>query len=105
MNKDEIKQGAKLIDFEKPNYKVSEYVESNSSYVQHLAWLLWARTEKTATEKEFLLAKQDLLNQNHVLFLKYINELSGYQVNMIRAISDADRDYYYKDRKFDVTDY
>lgn len=68
---------------------ICEYVESNSSYVQHLAWLLWARTEKTATEKEFLLAKQDLLNQNHVLFLKYINELSGYQVNMIRAISDG----------------
>ena len=31
MNKDEIKQGAKVIDFEKPNYKVSEYVE-NSFY-------------------------------------------------------------------------
>ena len=29
MNKDEIKQGAKVIDFEKPNYKVSEYIESN----------------------------------------------------------------------------
>ena len=29
MNKDEVKQGAKIIDFEKPNYKVSEYVENN----------------------------------------------------------------------------
>ena len=35
------------------------------------------------------MAKQDLLNQNHILFLKYINELSGYQVNMIRAISEG----------------
>ena len=29
MNKDDVKQGAKVIDFEKPNYNVSEYVESN----------------------------------------------------------------------------
>lgn len=29
MNKDEVKQGAKAIDFEKPNYKVSEYVEDS----------------------------------------------------------------------------
>ena len=29
MNKDEVKQGAKIIDFEKPSYKVSEYVENN----------------------------------------------------------------------------
>ena len=29
MNKDDVLRGAKVIDFEKPNYKVSEYVESN----------------------------------------------------------------------------
>ena len=68
---------------------ICEYVESNSSYVQQLSWLLWARTGKVATEESFRLAKQDLLNQNHILFLKYINELSGYQVNMIRAISEG----------------
>lgn len=29
MNKEDVKQGAKVIDFEKPSYKVSEYVENN----------------------------------------------------------------------------
>ncbi|MCQ2606798.1 MAG: P-loop NTPase fold protein [Bacteroidales bacterium] len=65
------------------------FVESNSSYVQHLAWLLWARTENVATKEDLILAQQDLLRQNHVLFLKYVNELSAYQVNVVRAIADG----------------
>ena len=30
---------------------------------------------------------------------------AGNPCRVIRAISDADRDYYYKDRRFDVNDY
>lgn len=68
---------------------ICDFVESNSSYVQQLSWLLWTRTENSATEQDLTLAKQDLLRQNHILFLKYVGDLSAYQVNIIRAISDG----------------
>lgn len=68
---------------------ICSYVESNSSYVQQLAWLLWARTEATATEAGLELAKLDLLRQNHILFLNYISNLSNYQMRVVQAIAEG----------------
>jgi len=65
------------------------YVDSNSSYVQQLAWLLWTRTENVATSAEFEQAKHDLLQQNHILFLTYISNLTSYQIRMIQAIAEG----------------
>ena len=62
------------------------YVDGNSSYVQQLSWLVWARTEKEANEDILADAKQDLLRQNHALFMEQINSLTSYQLHFIRAI-------------------
>lgn len=68
---------------------ICSYVESNSSYVQQLAWLLWARTDSAATEAGLELAKLDLLRQNHILFLNYISNLSNYQMRVVQAIAEG----------------
>ena len=62
------------------------YVDGNSSYVQQLSWLVWARTEKEVNEDILADAKQDLLRQNHALFMDQINSLTSYQLHFIRAI-------------------
>ena len=63
------------------------YVDGNSSYVQQLSWLIWARTEHDASEDILKSAEQDLLHQNHALFMEQINALTSYQIRFIRAIA------------------
>ena len=65
------------------------YVDGNSSYVQQLSWLVWARTTHEADEEILLDAKQDLLHQNHALFMEQINGLTQYQIRFVRAIMDG----------------
>lgn len=65
---------------------VYAYVDGNSSYVQQLSWLIWARTEQDASEDILKSAEQDLLHQNHALFMEQINALTSYQIRFIRAI-------------------
>lgn len=62
------------------------YVDGNSSYVQQMSWLVWTRTEKEVNEEILEDAKQDLLRQNHALFMEQINSLTSYQLHFIRAI-------------------
>ena len=62
------------------------YVDGNSSYMQQLCWLVWARTEQEVTEAIVAEAKEDLLRQNHALFLEQINSLSAYQIRFVRAM-------------------
>jgi hypothetical protein len=62
------------------------YVDGNSSYVQQLSWLVWSRTDKDVSEEILADAKQDLLRQNHALFMEQINSLTSYQLHFIRAI-------------------
>jgi hypothetical protein len=69
--------------------KICQTVENHSSYAQQFAWLLWTRTEKTATEAEFEQALQDLLDQNSMLFYNYSEELTALQINFLRAIADG----------------
>ena len=63
-------------------------VENHSSYVQQLAWLLWIHTQHTATEQGFADAHQDLIDQNTPLFEKQTENLSAYQMNFLRALTD-----------------
>ena len=65
------------------------YVDGNSSYVQQLSWLVWARTTHEADEEILLEAKQDLLHQNHALFMEQINGLTQYQIRFVRAIMEG----------------
>jgi hypothetical protein len=64
-------------------------VENHSSYVQHLAWLVWTKTQKTVTEKDLTEATQDLINQNAMLFYNITENLTGYHLNFLRALLDG----------------
>ena len=65
---------------------IYSYVDGNSSYVQQLSWLVWMRTENEVSEEIITDAKQELLRQNHALFMEQINSLTLYQIRFIRAI-------------------
>ena len=62
------------------------YVDGNSSYVQQLSWLVWARTTNDANSDILTEAKQDLLRQNHALFMEQMNSLTFYQIRFVKAL-------------------
>ena len=64
-------------------------VDNHSSYVQQLSWLLWIHTDKEATEEGFQEAVTDLLAQNTPLFEKQTEDLTTYQMNFVRAITEG----------------
>lgn len=64
-------------------------VDNHSSYVQQLSWLLWIHTDKEANEENLQEAITDLLAQNTPLFEKQTEELTAYQMNFLRAITEG----------------
>lgn len=69
--------------------RICEIVDNHSSYVQQLAWLVWIRTDRVATERDFEMAYQDIIDQNTPLFEKQTESLTTYQMNFLRAIIDG----------------
>ncbi|MFI3239772.1 MAG: ATP-binding protein [Bacteroidales bacterium] len=69
--------------------RVALSVENHSSYVQQLAWLLWIYSDCEATEENLSDAFKDLIDQNSLLFEKQTENLSSYQMNFLRAITDG----------------
>jgi hypothetical protein len=69
--------------------QICETVENHSSYVQQLAWIIWSQTVKTATAAIVDSAIMELLNQNSMLYYRYVEELSAYQLNFLQAIVDG----------------
>jgi len=68
--------------------RICRTVENHSSYVQQLAWLVWIHSDKTATEQDFDMAYQDIIDQNSPLFEKQTESLTTYQMNFLRAVID-----------------
>jgi hypothetical protein len=66
--------------------KVSSMVDYHSSYVQHLAWLVWVKTTTEATQAQLDEALEDLLNQNKILYYNQTENLTGYQINFLKAL-------------------
>lgn len=69
--------------------RICQIVDNHSSYVQQLAWLVWIRTDGTATEQDFEAAYQDIIDQNTPLFEKQTESLTTYQMNFLRAVIDG----------------
>lgn len=69
--------------------RIYAYVDGNSSYVQQLSWLVWSRTTEEVNEEIVVDAQQDLLNQNHALFMEQMNGLTQYQIRFVRAVMDG----------------
>ncbi len=69
--------------------QIYAYVDGNSSYVQQLSWQVWARTTNDVNEEILTDAQQELLNQNHALFMEQMNGLTQYQIRFVRAVMDG----------------
>ena len=68
--------------------KICELVDLYPSYVQHLASIVLNHTPQGETAKEELLplAIKELISTNEALYMQQIEPLSGYQMNLLRAI-------------------
>ena len=69
--------------------KICEATEDLSSYVQHLAWVVWYKTDKVVTNKDVTAAIDDLLEQNKVFFQREVEQLSELQLNFLRALANG----------------
>lgn len=69
--------------------KICEATEDLSSYVQHLAWVVWYKTDKVVTNKDVTAAIDDLLEQNKVFFQREVEQLSELQLNLLRALANG----------------
>lgn len=67
--------------------KICSTVQNQSSYVQQLAWNVMLNTTKTADEATLGTAIEDMLNQNSLLFLQQIENLTAYQMNFLKAVA------------------
>lgn len=68
--------------------KICELVDLYPSYVQHLASIVLNHTPQgeTATEELLPSAIKELISTNEALYMQQIEPLSGYQMNLLRAI-------------------
>jgi hypothetical protein len=57
--------------------------------VQHLAWIIWSKTIKTVTNEIFESAVTELLNQNSMLYYRYVEGMSAFQLNFLQAVADG----------------
>lgn len=78
----------KSISVEQAN-RICEATENLSSYVQHLAWVVWYKSDKVVTNKDITAAIDDLLEQNKVFFQREVEQLSEFQFNFLRALANG----------------
>lgn len=69
--------------------EICNATENLSSYVQHLAWVVWYKSDKNVTNKDVISAIDDLLEQNKVFFQREVEQLSEMQLNFLRAIANG----------------
>ena len=69
--------------------RICEVTENLSSYVQHLAWVVWYKTDKVVNNKDVTAAIDDLLEQNKVFFQREVEQLSEHQLNFLRALANG----------------
>ena len=68
---------------------ICEATENLSSYVQHLAWVVWYKSDKVVANKDVSDAIDDLLEQNKVFFQREVEQLSEHQLNFLRALANG----------------
>ncbi len=69
--------------------KICELTENLSSYVQHLAWIVWYKSDKVVRNKDIDNAVNDLLEQNNVFFQREVEQLSEFQLNFLKALANG----------------
>ncbi|MCF0196780.1 MAG: ATP-binding protein [Bacteroidaceae bacterium] len=69
--------------------RICELTENLSSYVQHLAWLVWFKAEATVRDEDVDGAIEILLEQNSVFFQREVEQMKESQLNFLRAMTDG----------------
>jgi AAA+ ATPase superfamily predicted ATPase len=70
-------------------FKIIRIVARHSYYVQQLSHLIWEKTYETVDIEIFDEALDDMIQQNALLYQRDTENMSAYQVNFLRAISDG----------------
>ena len=83
-----FEETGKVISAEQAS-KICEATENLSSYVQHLAWVVWFKSDNVVTNKDITAAIDDLLEQNKVFFQREVEQLSEHQLNFLRALANG----------------
>ncbi|MBQ9883508.1 MAG: ATP-binding protein, partial [Bacteroidaceae bacterium] len=69
--------------------KICEISDNLSSYVQHLSWIVWYKSDDVVTEDDITNATDDLLEQNKVFFQREVEQLTELQMNFLHALADG----------------
>ena len=85
---DKFRETGKTIS-EEQVAKICELTENLSSYVQHLAWIVWYKSDKVVRNKDIDDAVSDLLEQNKVFFQREVEQLSEFQLNFLKALANG----------------
>ena len=85
---DKFRETGKTIS-EEQVAKICELTENLSSYVQHLAWIVWYKSDKVVRNKDIDDAINDLLEQNKVFFQREVEQLSEFQLNFLKALANG----------------
>lgn len=85
---DKFKETGKSITMEQAA-KICEATDNLSSYVQHLAWVIWYKSGKNVTNEDIDSAINDLLEQNNIFFQREVEHLSEFQMNFLRAVANG----------------
>lgn len=85
---DKFRETGKTIS-EEQVAKICGLTENLSSYVQHLAWIVWYKSDKVVRNKDIDDAVSDLLEQNKVFFQREVEQLSEYQLNFLKALANG----------------
>ena len=85
---DKFRETGKTIS-EEQVAKICGLTENLSSYVQHLAWIVWYKSDKVVRNKDIDDAVSDLLEQNKVFFQREVEQLSEFQLNFLKALANG----------------
>lgn len=69
--------------------RICNTVESQSSYVQQLAWNVMLCSEEKVSDTSIDTAIGDLIDQNSMLFIQQTEGLSSYQFNFLKAMAEG----------------
>ena len=74
---------------EKQAERICEVTDDLSSYVQHLAWIVWYKAHPVVTNEMVNLSVDELLEQNKVFFQREVEGLTGFQLNFLKALANG----------------
>ena len=69
--------------------RICESVAFNSSYIQQLSWYIFLECDNEPDENDFECAMDELITQNAPVFEEMTNDMTGYQMNFLKAVANG----------------